>query len=558
MAGTELASAYISLFPKLKTNEIEAQLKGVKVDGAGELVGNSFGGGFKKAFKAVAGAWMVKELAQGFASLTSAALDSYSAFQQLEGGVQKIFDEMDSTRIFEDAANAYMDLNMSANQYLEVINQTGAAFASTMGDEAGYDTARKGLLAISDYASGTGRSVDELSEKFTLITRSTSSYQSIADQFSGILPATSAAFLEQAQAAGFLADTYTSLTQVPIDEYQQAVTAMLEQGVADLGLTSNTFVETEQTISGSLAAMQSSWSNWMAGLANENANMEELTERLIDSVVTAASNIIPRIMQIFLALGAALVTQLPIVLGELNTALSAGGVDMASAAVELFGSIITALVQATPQILQALLLMLGSLVVAVGDKVGEMSSKGLELMSGVAGGIASGASFVLSEIVRGLSSGIDRIRGYVSNFIQAGRDLVAGIAQGVTSAAGAVWDAITNICSNSLDRIKDFFGIASPSKVMREMFGYVGEGMALGLEDKSSRVVGAMGRVSEGVMDAASFAVSPAFSAAGAGAGGVTYNVYINGAQVNSDSAIEGTFYNFLTELQRLGVMQGR
>ena len=102
-----------------------------------------------------------------------------------------------------------------------------------MGDAAGYEAAKTGLKAISDYASGTGKNVDELSQKFTLITRSTSSYQSIADQFSGILPATSAGFLEQAQAAGVLSGKYKQLTEVPIDEYQAAVSKMLEKGVAD-------------------------------------------------------------------------------------------------------------------------------------------------------------------------------------------------------------------------------------------------------------------------------------------------------------------------------------
>ncbi len=109
---------------------------------------------------------------------------------------------MDTSRILEDAKNAYKDLGMSVNEYLGKINDVGAAFKSTMGDEAGYETARKGLQAISDYATGTGKDIETLSEKFTMITRSTSSYQSIADQFSGILPATSQAFLDQSKACG--------------------------------------------------------------------------------------------------------------------------------------------------------------------------------------------------------------------------------------------------------------------------------------------------------------------------------------------------------------------
>ena len=212
---------------------------------------SKIGNGLKTA--ANIGATAVGAAAAGITALTTAAINSFAEYEQLAGGAQKIFDQMDYSKIAQDANNAYKELGLSANQYLAVINDVGATFATTMGDEAGYEAAKTGLKAISDYASGTGKNVNELSQKFTLITRSTSSYQSIADQFSGILPATSAGFLEQAQAAGLLSDKYTQLTEVPIAEYQEAVSKMLEKGVSDLGLANNTMDEAFSTLSGSLA-----------------------------------------------------------------------------------------------------------------------------------------------------------------------------------------------------------------------------------------------------------------------------------------------------------------
>ena len=190
---------------------------GVKDEASGNLksIGQKLGNGLKTAAKV--GTAAVGVASAAIAALTTQAVNSFAEYEQLAGGAQKIFDQMDYSKIANDANNAYKELGLSANQYLAVINDVGATFAATMGDEAGYEAAKTGLKAISDYASGTGKNVDELSQKFTLITRSTSSYQSIADQFSGILPATSAGFLEQAQAAGILSDKYTQLTQVPID-----------------------------------------------------------------------------------------------------------------------------------------------------------------------------------------------------------------------------------------------------------------------------------------------------------------------------------------------------
>lgn len=223
--------------------------------------------------------------AAGIVALTKSAVEGFAEYEQLAGGAQKIFDQMDYSTIEQDAQNAYKTMNISASEYLATMNDVGATFAATMGDEAGYNAAKTGLQAIADYASGTGKSVDVLSEKFTMITRSTSSYQSIADQFSGILPATSKDFLAQAQAAGILSDSYTELTQVPIAEYQQAVSEMLKKGVEDLGLAGNTAAETANTISGSLNAAKAAWSNLIVGIADENSNFEELVNNFVETLV---------------------------------------------------------------------------------------------------------------------------------------------------------------------------------------------------------------------------------------------------------------------------------
>lgn len=228
-------------------------------------------------------------------ALNVEAVKSYSNFEQLAGGAAKIFDQMDQAKILKDASNAYKDLGISANQYLSVLNDVGATFAATMGDKAGYETARKGLLAISDYASGTGKNVDELSAKFTLITRSTSSYQSIADQFSGILPATSKDFLAQAQSVGLLSSKYEELTKVPIAEYQKAVAGMLEIGVQGLGLAGNTVAEANSTISGSLASTKAAWEDLMVAFVNGGANFDQVSKKFLDSATTTVGLIIPKV-----------------------------------------------------------------------------------------------------------------------------------------------------------------------------------------------------------------------------------------------------------------------
>lgn len=298
MAGnTNIGTAFLKVVGEVDKSTASKISK--EFESAGESSSNIFAEKFKSLGGKLIKAFGTYEIGKKLAQTVFDSFNAYANYEQLLGGVEKIFDQADQAQILKDAQGAYKDLNMSVNEYLSSINQVGATFAQTMGDQKGYDIARKGMKAIADYSSGTGRNLEELNQKYALITRAASSYQSIADQFSGILPATSQAFLEQAQAAGFLSDKYKKLTDVPIDEYQQAVTLMLERGVDAMGLLGNTAAETEHTISGSIAGLKAAWENWLVSLSDPNANGEQATQDLMDSLRTVIELAAPTIGEAF-------------------------------------------------------------------------------------------------------------------------------------------------------------------------------------------------------------------------------------------------------------------
>ena len=396
-------------------------------------------------------------------ALGTAAINSYSEFEQLAGGAQKIFDKMDYSKIAADANNAYKELGLSANQYLAVINDVGATFAATMGDEAGYEAAKTGLKAISDYASGTGKNVDELSGKFTLITRSTASYQSIADQFSGILPATSAGFLEQAQAAGILSDSYTQLTEVPIDEYQAAVSQMLEKGVADLGLANNTVLESETTISGSLAAMKAAADNFLVALVDDNADVGESFGILATSVGSFLDNIIPKIWDFIGSLGPVgpLLAGITAALGAFHAAVSISKVvGMAVAAFEAYRKanegatiaqwLLNSAMNANPIIL--VVTLIAGLVAAIftlwntNEEFRNAIISAWEVIKETATSVFTAvASFFTETIPNAFQSMVDWIREGISSFISIGSEILIGIYNGIVGSVQNLYEAAKTI-----------------------------------------------------------------------------------------------------------------
>lgn len=508
--GTDIAKAYVQIIPSAEG--IKGKLAEVMGDEA-ESAGKSAGGKFSKIFGGVAkvGVAAVGAAAAGIAAITKGAVESFAEYEQLAGGVEKIFDQANTTQIFADAQAAYKDLNMSANEYLAAINQTGAAFAQTMGDQKGYETARTGMKAIADYASGTGRNLDELNDKYALITRSTASYQSIADQFSGILPATSADFLEQAQAAGLLSDSYTKLTEVPIAEYQEAVTQMLERGVDAMGLTNNTAEEAERTLSGSIATVKAAWQNLLVAFSDPNADLGAIISNFIESAGAAARNIIPvitnalggigeMITQLAPMIGAELPNLITTLLPALTTAafnlvlaLGDGLVQnlpvLLDAALQMIPTIITGLAQALPQLISYVPQLVIAIAKTIIQNFPQIISAGKQLVGALLQAIVSLLGQMVNAGRQLLSSIVSGIKGAISSVVSIGKNIVQGIWNGISSSLSWIKNMISGWVGNVLSFIKKLFKIGSPSKVMADEVGvFLAQGIGVGFEKEMDSV----------------------------------------------------------------------
>lgn len=96
------------------------------------------------------------------------------------------------------------------------------------------------------------------------------------------------------------------------------------------------------------------------------------------------------------------------------------------------------------------------------------------------GSFASSAIQAASQFVSNIVSGLSGLAGRV---MSVGSDIVHGIWSGISGAAGWLMNQISGFANNIVSGIKGFFGIASPSKVMRDDVGkYLAEGVAVGWE----------------------------------------------------------------------------
>ena len=80
----------------------------------------------------------------------------------------------------------------------------------------------------------------------------------------------------------------------------------------------------------------------------------------------------------------------------------------------------------------------------------------------------------------------------MSKFTEVGTNIATGIANGITDAAGKIATAAKNAASEAYEAAKDFLGVESPSKLMRDKVGVnFSKGMAEGIAKGTPDVVSA-------------------------------------------------------------------
>lgn len=113
-------------------------------------------------------------------------------------------------------------------------------------------------------------------------------------------------------------------------------------------------------------------------------------------------------------------------------------------------------------------------------QIASFLSSALSSAASFVGSFASSAIKAASQFVSNIVNGLSDLAGRVAS---VGSDIVHGIWSGISGATGWLMGKISGFASGVVDGIKGFFGIHSPSTVMRDQVGkYLAEGVAVGWE----------------------------------------------------------------------------
>lgn len=202
------------------------------------------------------------------------------------------------------------------------------------------------------------------------------------------------------------------------------------------------------------------------------------------------------------------------ILTEMLTALLNGAPRFIETATSLVSSFLQSIRDNGPQITEGAINVITTLITGFVNMVPDIISTAGTLIAGLVNGIAnnlpqilqSGIKLIVS-LISGIGQATPQIISAIGNLVVAlgrailqtdwigvGKDIIRGLINGIGAMGSALWDAARSIASKALSAIKGFFGIRSPSRVMKKEVGeQLNAGIAEGMKDYSKIDKSALG-----------------------------------------------------------------
>ena len=244
---------------------------------------------------------------------------------------------------------------MSANEYMETVTSFSASLLASMNNDTAA-AAEKANVAITDMS-------DNANKMGTDISLIQNAYNGFAKQNYTMLDNLKLGYGGTKEEMQRLLDDASKLSGIKYDisSYSDVVDA-IHVVQTEMGITGTTAKEASTTIEGSVSSMSSAWDNWVAGMADSEANFSQLTSNLVDSIVTVVGNIAPRVIETVPRLVSGLgeiveqlATYIPQVIQELLPPLMSGVQDLLNTLVGMLPEMISIIGQIIPTIIDTLL-----------------------------------------------------------------------------------------------------------------------------------------------------------------------------------------------------------
>ena len=339
-----------------------------------------------KAGAAAIGKATAAGLAAGSAAVTAlakSAVSAYADYEQLVGGVEKLFGESSDLLMMyaKDAANT---AGMSVNEYMETATSFAAALTTSVKAAGGSmdEAVEFADTAMRDMADNANTFGTDLSSIQT-------AYQGFAKQNYTMLDnlklgygGTKAEMERLIEDANKLRHEQGINNDLTIESYADIITAIHEVQT-QMNITGTTAREASKTISGSIGAVKAAWKNLTIEIAKDDGDIGGAFEVLGENVGAVVDNMLPRVKKALGGIGQFIAKSAP--------------------------QITNGLKQLLPRVLPTLLQTAGTLVSSVSSAVMQSLPELMDIGGGLLDSFASNSQYIFQSAQKLLSNFADQL-----------------------------------------------------------------------------------------------------------------------------------------------------
>lgn len=296
--------------------------------------------------------------------VAKSAVDAYADYEQLTGGIETLFKDSAGT-VMSYAENAYQTAGMSANDYMETVTGFSARLLQGLGGdtEAAAKVADMAITDMADNANKMGTSIESIEwayqgfakQNYTMLDNLKLGYGGTASEMARLI-----------NDSGVLGDTMEVTAETVNDVSFDKIIEAVHTVQTNLGVTGTTALEASTTVQGSVNMMKGAWENLLVEITDGEQNLEPFINNFVQSVGTAAKNLVPvftqalgGIAQVIQDLAPVIVEQLPVLIDKVIPPLIQAATTILIALVQalpsLINTLVTALIGVIPQLIEGIL-----------------------------------------------------------------------------------------------------------------------------------------------------------------------------------------------------------
>ena len=472
----------------------------IRLNDSGFKQGLSKAGKAIGTFAKVTGA-AVAAGAAGVAALATQSVNAYADYQQLAGGVEKLFGnggkslreyanatgktinevagewrrlERAQNLVLQNAENAYVSAGMSANEYIENVTGISAALVNSYGGDTqkAAEQADKAMRAISDNFNTFGGDISSVQaayqgfakQNYTMLDNLKLGYGGTKTEMERLIKDANQYREELGLTGDLTIEKYGDVVEA-IDLIQQ------KQGIA--GTTAK---EAATTISGSLNMTKAAWKNLVRAFSDKDADLSKYFDNLVTSAETAFNNILPVAEQAIKGIGQ-MVTDLAPVIGEkLPGIISSVLPNLVKSGASLVTSVLTGFATAAPAIVEAIPEVVKGIkdgFVASWPALKEAGGKMLDM-------VGEGLKAAGPALLKLGGQIMEKLGPVFSNAWTSIKNTAEKYLPGITSLMSQTWSMISSGAKKAWSGITTFFGDtwSTIRSVFGEHSGQLSEGMS--------------------------------------------------------------------------------